>query len=56
MEEVTVIYAEAKYIICPYCNEYQYGWVSDPRRSEKEVCDNCGKEYKVSKHADIELY
>lgn len=55
MDEVTMIYADAKYIECPYCGAEQDGWVGDPRGGTPEECDECGEEYTISKHADIEL-
>ncbi|MFA7287400.1 MAG: hypothetical protein WC055_00825 [Melioribacteraceae bacterium] len=54
MEEVTIIYSKADYINCPNCNAKQDGWRGDPR-GDTEKCDECGNEYKISQHADIEL-
>lgn len=55
MKEVTMIYADAVYAECPYCRAHLDGWVGDPRGCEPEKCDECGKEFTVSIHADVEL-
>lgn len=38
--------------VCPHCGSEDNGWFGDPR-GEKTSCDNCQKEYKVSKEAII---
>ncbi len=54
MKETTVIYADAKYVECPYCGEKVGGWCGDPT-GEQTNCDECEKTFKVSDYADVEL-
>jgi hypothetical protein len=54
MEEVSMIYAYPKYVICPYCSGQVCGWVGNPT-GQVTTCDECGKIFKVSEHADVEI-
>ncbi|QBC45887.1 hypothetical protein [Iodobacter fluviatilis] len=46
--------ASALVIECPACNAEQENWIKDPRGDEHE-CDACGKTYRVSIAAQIEI-
>lgn len=52
MKEICTIYANVSYIICPYCESEQYGWLRDPR-GIYVTCDECKNEYLIPKDADI---
>ena len=54
MEEATMIYATAKYVVCPHCNEQVSGWCGNPR-GQVTTCDECKKVFVVSEHADVEV-
>ena len=54
MKEVTVLYCEVKYLVCPYCDAREEGWIGDPSGSV-EKCESCGEQYSISQHADLEM-
>jgi hypothetical protein len=53
MEETKVVYAEAKYVVCPYCAENNVAGV-DPI-GETITCYQCKNDFKVSEYADVLL-
>lgn len=53
MKTVTEMHTTEVKLNCPYCNEEQEGFISNPRGGVFE-CDHCEKEYQVHSEADIE--
>ncbi len=53
IEEVTNLYTTQVTLFCPHCESKQHGFLIDPS-GHKFECDECGKPYRVSPHADIE--
>ena len=54
LAEVTVLIAKRVVLYCPYCEEEQDGFFSDPSGGTFD-CDHCGKPYKVHSEADVEI-
>jgi hypothetical protein len=41
-------------VVCPYCNEEQGGWNSDPRGHSIE-CEFCEKEFMIEDDSQLEV-